>query len=448
MPHRTARAHLADELAATWPGRIDVMHRTGPRGLGLAYIDGLRRALTTGADAIGQMDADLSHDPVVPSEPGRRARRQRHGDRVPVPARRERRQLAPPPNRAERLRQSLHSRRDGPRATDCTSGYRVWRREALARLPLDTARASGYAFLTEMLYEAAAARVPDRRSRRSSSSNVRKGYSKVSQKVLFESLLTPWRLILRGGRVRRLPPDAQRHVVVMVDDVLSEVSGRRRRQLHRADREGRGRARPRGHIVAPVASARSPAAESKTASSFTSTGMRRRLAERVRLRGRPARRIRPCGGGVGGGASWPSPPGWFKAMRVAQKKRATIMHAHWVIPNGVIAALAPSRLPARRQPARVGRVRGRTARRHRTRGLARSSRGRRRSPRAATTWRSAHWGWAQIAAAIESCRTVWTPTASRRRPPIAHGAGATGSGRRAVGRSRPDGSSPRRDSTC
>jgi glycosyltransferase involved in cell wall biosynthesis len=36
--------------------------------------------------------------------------------------------------------------------------------------------------------------------------------------------------------------------------------------------------------------------------------------------------------------------GWFKALRVAQKKRATVMHAHWVIPNGVVAAAA-SRLP-------------------------------------------------------------------------------------------------------
>ena len=62
----------------------------------------------------------------------------------------------------------------GLRATDCTSGYRVWRREALARLPLDTARASGYAFLTEMLYEAARRGLPDRRSRRSSSSSGRK----------------------------------------------------------------------------------------------------------------------------------------------------------------------------------------------------------------------------------------------------------------------------------
>lgn len=35
--------------------------------------------------------------------------------------------------------------------------------------------------------------------------------------------------------------------------------------------------------------------------------------------------------------------GWFKAHRVATKKRATVMHAHWVIPNGPIAAAASRR---------------------------------------------------------------------------------------------------------
>ena len=37
--------------------------------------------------------------------------------------------------------------------------------------------------------------------------------------------------------------------------------------------------------------------------------------------------------------------GWFKALRVAQKKRATIMHAHWVIPGGVIGAAAAGSIP-------------------------------------------------------------------------------------------------------
>ena len=37
--------------------------------------------------------------------------------------------------------------------------------------------------------------------------------------------------------------------------------------------------------------------------------------------------------------------GWFKAWRVATKRRATIMHGHWVIPNGVMAAAAARTLP-------------------------------------------------------------------------------------------------------
>ena len=50
------------------------------------------------------------------------------------------------------------------------------------------------------------------------------------------------------------------------------------------------------------------------------------------------------------GAAWVAAPlamtaGWFKAMRVAQKRRATVMHGHWVVPGGVIAAFARPALP-------------------------------------------------------------------------------------------------------
>ena len=196
---------LADALALQWPGRIEVFHRRGPRGLGLAYVDGLTRAIATGADAIGQMDADLSHDPsylpamvaglehsdlVIGS-------RYLHGVSVvnwPL----HRIVLSAFANRYIRFITGLSP-------ADCTSGFRVWRREALARLPLERARANGYAFLTEMLYEAQRhdcriGEVPivfvDRQE----------GYSKVSKKVLVESLLTPWRLILRGGRLKARMP--------------------------------------------------------------------------------------------------------------------------------------------------------------------------------------------------------------------------------------------------
>ncbi|HYN09505.1 MAG TPA: glycosyltransferase [Vicinamibacterales bacterium] len=49
-------------------------------------------------------------------------------------------------------------------------------------------------------------------------------------------------------------------------------------------------------------------------------------------------------------AAWMMAPlavasGSWKTMRVAQKRRATILHAHWVIPGGLIASLASHGLP-------------------------------------------------------------------------------------------------------
>jgi dolichol-phosphate mannosyltransferase len=79
---------------------------------------------------------------------------------------------------------------------DCTSGYRCWRREALARLPLASMVSDGYAFLVEMLYEAkrhgySIGEVPIIFVER------RLGQSKVSTPVLLESLVIPWRLRFR-----------------------------------------------------------------------------------------------------------------------------------------------------------------------------------------------------------------------------------------------------------
>ena len=49
-------------------------------------------------------------------------------------------------------------------------------------------------------------------------------------------------------------------------------------------------------------------------------------------------------------AAWMAAPlalgsGWFKAWRVANKRGATVMHGHWVIPGGAIAGLAAGRRP-------------------------------------------------------------------------------------------------------
>jgi dolichol-phosphate mannosyltransferase len=80
--------------------------------------------------------------------------------------------------------------------SDCTSGFRCWRRDALSRLPLGSMVSDGYAFLVEMLYEASRrgcviGEVPIIFVER------RQGQSKVSTAVLLESLITPWRLLFR-----------------------------------------------------------------------------------------------------------------------------------------------------------------------------------------------------------------------------------------------------------
>ena len=188
---------IADALAATHPGRIEVMHRTGPRGLGRSYIDGLRKAIAQpDVDLVCQMDADLSHDPeylpalAAATEAADVVIGSRYLNGVSVvnwPLHRI--FLSAFANRYIRTVTSLTP-------NDCTSGYRCWRREALARLPLDAMVSDGYAFLVEMLFEA------NRRGCRIGEVPIifverRQGQSKVSGAVLFESLITPWRLLFR-----------------------------------------------------------------------------------------------------------------------------------------------------------------------------------------------------------------------------------------------------------
>ena len=185
---------LADQLARDYPGRIEVMHRTARPGLGRSYVDGIRSVLDRRVDVICQMDSDLSHDPgqlrdlIAASEHADVVIGSRYvpgGAVVNWPVRR--RLLSRFANIYIRLVTRLSPR-------DCTSGYRCWRREALASVPLDQSGSEGYSFLVEMLFAASAAgltfaEVPITFVER------RRGESKLSQAVLIESAITPWRLI-------------------------------------------------------------------------------------------------------------------------------------------------------------------------------------------------------------------------------------------------------------
>ncbi|MBI3744629.1 MAG: polyprenol monophosphomannose synthase [Chloroflexi bacterium] len=144
-------ADIAERLGAQHDGRVRVLRHQG-RGLGLAYRDGFREALATGARSIAQMDADLSHPPedlprmlalldtadvVVGSRwtPGGETER---WSRV-------RRWLSRSASRYAAFVLGLDVR-------DTTSGFKCYRREALEALHFDGERSRGFMFQVETAY--------------------------------------------------------------------------------------------------------------------------------------------------------------------------------------------------------------------------------------------------------------------------------------------------------
>jgi dolichol-phosphate mannosyltransferase len=193
---------VADELGVTFPGRVQALHRTGQRGLGVSYLEGFHRAINSDYDFVCQMDADLSHDPKYLPEMIAKAAAgadlvigSRYLNGISVvnwPLRRI--ILSSFANFYIRTVTGLHMR-------DITTGYRCWRRESLAKLPLDRIVSDGYAFLLDVTFMAADAGLHivespiifvERRI----------GASKLSSGVLIESLFTPWKLIMRHGRIK------------------------------------------------------------------------------------------------------------------------------------------------------------------------------------------------------------------------------------------------------
>jgi dolichol-phosphate mannosyltransferase len=141
---------IADERAQRHT-TVHAMHRRGERGLGTAYLAGFREALARGAEAIVTMDCDYSHDPAqVPELVA--ALEGAHvvvGSRY-VPGGRivgwswHRLVLSRSANRF------VHALFQLP-ASDCTSGFRVYRRCVLEEIPWHLVKSTGYSFLVESL---------------------------------------------------------------------------------------------------------------------------------------------------------------------------------------------------------------------------------------------------------------------------------------------------------
>src|SRR2546423_2967951 len=173
--------------------RFSAVTRSGSRSFGRSLLDGYRIALERGYARLIQMDADFSHEPqMVPTLISAAAdvdvvigSRYCEGGAVenwPW----HRRWLSRFANEyvAWITRMPIH---------DSTSGFRCYTRHALETILKGGISAEGYAFQVEATFRAIHAglrvmEVPitftDRRA----------GLSKMSGKVIFESILKPWRL--------------------------------------------------------------------------------------------------------------------------------------------------------------------------------------------------------------------------------------------------------------
>ena len=182
--------------------RFSVLRRAGARGYGRSLVDGYRKALEGGYARLVQLDADFSHDPArIPalveasrtSEVVIGSRYCAGGGVENWPMRRR---------ALSRFANAYVARITGLRVHDATSGFRCYTRRALRALLEGRIAGEGYAFLVEATYRAGraglhVAEVPITFTDR------REGQSKMSRKVILESVLMPWRLRLgkkNGGK--------------------------------------------------------------------------------------------------------------------------------------------------------------------------------------------------------------------------------------------------------
>ncbi len=187
---------IADGLAAQWPERVHVLHRSGKEGLGRAYVDGFRWALSRTYARICEMDADLSHPPG--SLPALIAAASTHdfvigsryvGGRVTVVN-------WPMARLLVSYFGTVYARViTGLPTTDATGGFNLFNRRVLEAIDLDRIESNGYTFQIELKFRSWKngfnfAEVPIVFTERD------QGDSKMSKRIVAEAVWKVWKLRL------------------------------------------------------------------------------------------------------------------------------------------------------------------------------------------------------------------------------------------------------------
>ncbi len=172
---------------------IKLIKRPYKSGLGKAYVDGFKFALKEKYDLIFEMDADFSHEPKYIPDFLKEIKKydlvigSRYLNGVSV--------VNWPISRLILSKfASFYARIiTGLPLTDCTSGFKCYKRKVIEAINLDKIHSDGYAFQIEMHYKAwkegfKIKEIPiifvDRHS----------GTSKMSRKVVLEAAIVVWKL--------------------------------------------------------------------------------------------------------------------------------------------------------------------------------------------------------------------------------------------------------------
>jgi len=142
---------IAEDLSRN-DARIQVIHRPRKAGLGTAYVEGFKLALSQNAHLIFEMDADFSHEPkyikdlLQASKTADLVIGSRYINGVRVEGWRFRRLLL------SKLANMYVSYIMVRPVWDFTAGFRCYRRKVLKSIDLDRIRSDGYAFQIEMTH--------------------------------------------------------------------------------------------------------------------------------------------------------------------------------------------------------------------------------------------------------------------------------------------------------
>ena len=149
-------AAIVKEKMKEYPGRVEIIERSGKLGLGTAYIEGFKHCVAKGYDYICEMDADFSHNPKDLLRL-RQAAIDENAD-VVVGSR-----YVSGVNVVNwpmgRVLMSYYASKyvrlvTGLPIHDTTAGFVCYRRRVLETLPLDKVKFKGYAFQIEMKFTA------------------------------------------------------------------------------------------------------------------------------------------------------------------------------------------------------------------------------------------------------------------------------------------------------